>query len=446
VPPARSPRLSKRLKPMAFPKQMEMPDVYFDSTKGNYWMKLTEDRYLNLDERRIGRHLRMAGLDPDEQKGPLKAIERVFYKAELERSVDFAGALAGYKAGMFPRQSGERILVTSEGKPPAGKPGDCSLYDEYLTELLPDDQSRRVIAWLHFARKTLRRGDFMPGQCLVLCGPPRCGKSYLQRLITVMLGGREADPFDYMVGETGFNGEFAGAEHWVIMDKSPTLTTSARRKFGDRLKECIANISFRIHPKGRPAFNMDIYRRMSISINREHQNIMLLPPMDESLRGKFLICKTADKFSGGERPKVLLGNYGENDKRFMAQMPAFCHYVDNFRVPKAWLDESFGVKAWAHTDIMDVLSDVSPEQMLMNYIDDVIFSKDSKWLDVPWMGSATELETELTAVPYLKNRIERLLTFSSACGTYLSNLAAHHPSRFEARKLHGKTKWIIRAP
>ena len=58
----------------------------------------------------------------------------------------------------------------------------------------------------------------------------------LQNILTVILGGRAAKPYQFMTGGTGFNSDMFGAEHLMIEDESPSTDMRARRAFGAQIK------------------------------------------------------------------------------------------------------------------------------------------------------------------------------------------------------------------
>src|SRR5204862_7823749 len=87
------------------------------------------------------------------------------------------------------------------------------LYDSHY------DQLSYGFAWLKVAYEALRAGVWRPGPALALAGPRNCGKSLLQQLITLILGGRSAKPYRYMRGGTEFNADLFGAEHLCIEDE-----------------------------------------------------------------------------------------------------------------------------------------------------------------------------------------------------------------------------------
>lgn len=417
-------------------KNVTLPELWYDSGGRGYWMKMPSNRFLCLDKKDSSVHLIHAGLDVEEQTGPLKAVDRVFMVSRLERAVDYAGPLAGHRVGAYVTPAGNRVLVTSEARSdvfekPKSTSKNCPMIEKFLLELLGPEQLVPFLCWLKIARATLVAGDFRPGQLVVLAGPSNCGKSLCQALITEILGGRSAKPYRYMIGETSFNGDLAAAEHLMIEDESASTDIRARRKFGASIKDFTVCDEMSVHAKGRQAITLRTFKRLSLSVNDEAENLMILPPMDASLTDKIMLFKC-------NRANLQSDDRKENWRLLVADLPAFLDSLFTMRVPKAMVCPRFGIVAYHNPEILEMIDAIAPEIRLLNLIDEVL-----KESDYPWKGSAEELEKRLRSSAF-GFAVEKLLYFSSATGTYLSRLAFRFPARFEARKNKGRTTWIIR--
>jgi len=85
--------------------------------------------------------------------------------------------------------------------------------------------------------EALSAGVFAPGQAIFFVGPRNCGKTYLQLyLITPLLGGRAANPYQYMVGDTTFNSDIGEAEHLLLSDEKPVRDGHTRISFTSKVK------------------------------------------------------------------------------------------------------------------------------------------------------------------------------------------------------------------
>jgi hypothetical protein len=113
----------------------------------------------------------------------------------------------------------------------------------------------------------------------------------LQNLITILLGGRSAKPHQNMSGETDFNGDLFCAEHLMMEDEEPATDIKSRRKLGVKIKEITANDLKRCHFKYRSGISLKPFWRLSISLNDEPENLMILPPMEDSMEDKLISLK-----------------------------------------------------------------------------------------------------------------------------------------------------------
>jgi len=415
------------------------PPFVYDLRNGSYWIKVAAaGRFISLDSSSMKLHLRFAGFDGELFVGNLNEIEACLHKAQTERAVDFCGPLAGHKVGMFETSAGVRVLVTqAPGRifdDPSG-PVECPNLERFLGELFGDDQLPSVLAWCKYACESLRRGDFRPGQMLLLAGPAQCGKSLFQALVTELLGGRAAKPYRYMIGQTAFNEDLARAEHLVIEDENPSTDIRSRREFGTAIKDFSVNREMSIHGKGKTALQLPTYRRITCSVNDEPENLMICPPLDDSIRDKIMLLRCNVATVGEDRLETW--------KTLAGEIPAFRCFLARHRVPPSIKDPRFGVKAFHHPDLLEALSSIAPENRLLNLIDEVLFGPRTK--EVSWEGTAEQLEAELRRSPQAF-AAERLFYFATACGVYLGRVAKKHPKRVELKRTASRRVWTIRAP
>jgi Domain of unknown function (DUF3854) len=274
---------------------------------------------------------------------------------------------------------------------------------------------------------------FRVGQALTLAGPKDCGKSLLQDLFTVMFGGRAAKPHRYMSGTTPFNGELFGSEHLVMEDDEPSTDIRARRNFGTKIKEICANTVHSCHAKYRTALSLTPFWRISISVNDEPENLMILPPIDESLTDKLIILKAM------RYPMPMPTVSDEERSQFMnalkAELPHFAYFLFNWRIPEPLISQRYGITHYQHAEILTALGTLAPETRLLELIDAELFGSVAAG---SWRGTASELERKLTSdSSTVRREAGKLFSFPTACGTYLGRLQKMHPERFES--VHGRT-------
>jgi len=440
--------------------------VYMDTRDGSFWFKL-KGRFINLKKAELKLHFATLGLREDRYWNGIREIDWPFWNAMNTRLIDYAGSLGGHRSGIFTDGSGRQFLVTDEAGGvwddlvPATSPAP-KFFRAFVSELLPDGQADYFFYWLAIALRSLRRGDFQPGQVLIFAGPHRCGKSLLQSIVTEVLGGRVANPSLYLFQKTTFNYDLAGAEHWAIEDPRSTTDMRTRRDFGAALKEATVNRNLAIHRKTKDALSLPIFRRVTISVNDEPENLAVSPPIEPSIEDKMFLfhCDRVNEafnqfrvVSGTRSLLTETRNEGELD-----QAGLWKTVKDEIPLIRAWLlrtfktvptelrDDRFGIKAWQHADLLEELSEMSGDVRLLRLIDEVLF-KPAKG-DAPrgeWGGAAIDLEKILRASEFAFE-VEKCLKGFGQCGSQLGKLAKKHPERVTKERSGGYTTWKIARP
>ena len=435
----------KAKKARVFHPQTSLPEAYFESFRGHYWIQDNRDRWMPVNEVSVKRAYKAAGFTtgiPD--GGRISSLDAAILRTQRERNVEYAGGLAGYRAGVM-EMLGNRVLVTSSPKLIEPKAGKWNTLGAFLQGLLLDedfDQTPFLFGWLKVAVECLRKGLQRPGQALAIAGPKDCGKSLLQQLITELLGGRVANPYQYMIKQTTFNGEMFAAEHLVVEDSAASTDIRTRREFGSALKELTVNDVRSCHPKNKQPLSLKPFWRLSITVNDEPENLMVLPPIDESLEDKLILLRAR------KETFPMLANTTEEKTLFwetlISELPAFVHFLLDWQIPEHLQGRRFGVVHFHHPELLRILDDLSPEKRLLTIIDAEIFAG---VLPETWEGTAGELEKRLSGSDCTSHyEARRVLSFNTACGVYLARLAAKHPERIGKRVLHGNTHWSISPP
>ena len=423
---------------------------FYDTQSRQYWLRFGTGPFRELDGRSVKTQFMLEGEELKLKNDiGLEAGDRMLAIAQRERSLLYAGPIAGHKIGLFETASGEKVLVTSEARLIQPKPGPIVWWDKFLGELFrpaptepteqakPAEQADQFLYWLKCSLESLEAGTFRPGQFLVLAGESGCGKSLLQTLLTRLFGGRVAQPYRYMSGRTPFNGDLAKAEHLMISDESGAIDIKSRRDFGEHIKNRVANAEMSIHRKYGEAITLPVWNRVTASLNNQAEALMILPPMNKSLADKIHLfyCQRAEV--GEDRAATM--------EAAAAEMPALVAHVRRLRIPAKFKDSRYGVKAYHNEELVAMLASYSPEITLGELIDEVI-EWDLEKVPSHWRGTASELE-KLLRKSELGFKAERLFSgFSNSCGTYLGRLAATMPERITSKKNKGKTVWTINPP
>lgn len=425
-------------------------EVFFDGRDSGYFYRI-KNRFVKLAKRDLQLHLRTLGLRDDIFWQSLREIDYPLWKAQTDRLIDYAGPLAGHRVGVHKNSSGRTFLVTEEA---GGVWNDLpkkskrpKFVGDFLEELLPNDQWLSFCHWLRIALESLRAGDFRPGQVVCLAGPSDCGKSLLQSIVTEILGGRSANPFRYMMAESQFNADLAWGEHWAIEDPGSTTDIRTRRQFGAKLKECTVNRDFSIHQKGKDALLLPVFRRVTISVNDEPENLAVIPPLDQSIVDKIFMFKCSRVVKAFE---PFLSTAGTVDRKAVwAEVQGETHGIRAWllaglpKLPVALQSTRFGVKSWQHGELLDELCNLSPESRLLTLLDEALFNDPD--MVGAWSGKAIELEQELRKSEF-SFEADKILKYHGACGTYLARLASQFPDRISKRVKDGYTVWSIKKP
>lgn len=419
-------------------KQPKLPDVYFDLRSRDFLLELIPGQFVALSESQVKDQLRLDGIEDMDIKDAsgLSKGSRIMAVAQRKNYVNYAGPLAGYKAGIYDMPGSKRVLVTESCRPiQPGKHSRIPAIEKFVVQLCDQDAFQVEIAfsWLKIAWQSLCRGNFMPGQLLVLAGPPGCGKTFFQWVITQLFGGRSAKPYRYMTGQTQFNSDLAQAEHLPMGDVAASYDIRSRKNFASQIKEFCVEPEMSIHGKGKEAITLQTFRRLTLSVNHEPEHMLIIPPLDSDIIDKITMIKCGYAELSEDR--------NDNQEVFIKELPALAAFLDEWKIPKHIRDPRFGVKAWQHPDLLQIVADSAPENQLLSIIDSVLW--DAKEPVEFWRGSAEELKLQLQNSPHAATA-HALLNWSAACGTYLARLKQKLPSRFECRHSKGKTAWYIK--
>ena len=418
--------------------------AYYDCGHKDYWVPDLDGGWIKVSETSFKRVLRSRGLSTRTAEGAnVSPVEKALIDVQRTSAVIYAGPLAGYPAGIV-KLYGNRILVTSGPSLIKPQPGAFPRLTKLLDNLFLDpvkDQRDYVLGWLKVALESLRDSRIRrPGQALAIAGPRDCGKSLFQSLITKLLGGRAAKAYRYMSDRTEFNGELVGAEHLIIDDDIASRDIRARRSFGARLKEITVNPVLSCHAKYQQAISVQLFWRLTVTLNDDPEELMILPPMDRSLIDKIMLLR-ANKH---EMPMPTYTN--EEREEFwctlVKELPAFAWHLEHWNIPEELRSERFGVMHYHHPDLLEVLTAMSPETELLNIIDAECFSQ-SPSLD--WSGTAESLKTKLFNSAS-GHAAKRLLDWPNATGSYLGRLAKSQPSRVIPDRTSNTRAWLIRPP
>ena len=421
------------------PVEKARQSVFFSSASKSWWV-CGASGFVEMDKDLVRKELATLGLETPRNHEPVSEIDQFLVSAN-KNAVHYSGPLAGHRAGLVEDPRG-RILITESCRPLQAVDQPCETLLAWIRGLVGNDehQFHTLLFWMHLRRKALLTSLWRPGHMLVLAGPPQCGKSFLQNLIvTPLLGGRIAKPYRYMAGQTQFNADLFAAEHLLIEDESPNRDLASRRNLGAQVKSMLFAKVQSCHPKGRTPIHLCPIWSLTLSVNEEPENLMVLPPIDDSLADKIIILKC-------QKPQPP--DYGENDEmKALLQMvshelPGLAHFLDGLTIPPEYAEPRTGLRHYHNPELIRELDGLSPEAKLDQLITVGLLQNSNEW-----EGKSIELETALTSPSSpCQHEARRIFYYNTACGVYLAKLAKQMPYRYRKKVVHGDVRWVIWAP
>lgn len=393
----------------------------YESGKSKYWITSTEGEWIPATESAVKNYLENdRGVSPKtpDEGGPNPMREAMNFITRTA-NVEFATPLAGYSTGIY-SFDGKRILVTNSPCIIRPKRGDWSTIKTLLEQMLGAEQLEYFFGWLQIAYKALASGDFVPGQIPVFVGPADCGKSLIQnKVITPILGGRDARPYQFMTAQTSFNSDLFKGEHLIIADETPATEYKERMAFGSAIKQLVAEPKQRLHAKGKDALTVEPFWRVTISINDEPENLMVLPPINDSIRDKLMLFKV-------KRAQCLPSDTENGRKAFAGalrrELPAFIHYlVGEHKIRQELKKGRFGIREYYNPEIALSVEELSTEAALMSIITQELLHDQA--LSDEWEGTAGELAARLKDPnSSVRGEAEKIIRNSMVLGKILGTL------------------------
>lgn len=396
-------------------------ECYYDSLRSCYWTTNARGNWHEIGRSDLKLLLRRHGYRLDRWDSPqLNQVEAKMLEIIHDHGVDYAGPVAGYQPGRV-EMAGMEVLVTRGPKLIEPKKGTCPTIKSLVRSLF-GKQWMYAYGWLKWARESMMAGPpWRPGQVLVLAGDTRNGKSLFQYLVTEILGGRVADPYRYMIGDTTFNSDLIGSEHLMLEDKVAAKDYRAREQMAANIKAFAVNRNQSGHKKKGDALTLRPFWRMTISLNCEPENMMVLPPITSDIKDKVMLLRTGRAempYEAGDTE-----GYFAYWNTLIGEIPAFLWNLDRWEIPKELREIRMGIKEYHDPVLLDAINALSKEQRLWDFI---LSSKLWNGGITMWEGTAADLVKELKA-SHSPADIDRLLHYSTACGVFLSRLSKTMP-------------------
>jgi hypothetical protein len=428
----------------------KLPEAYYEPNRSVYWAKNIHGDFQQYNAGAFRRLLNNAGLSPKAgEDGGLSEIDAHLAKVELEQSIDIAGEFAGYARGLH-EANGHRFLVTKEIELIQPVPGEWPIIDALFTGLLGSEQMEYLMAHLKVCYESLRDQVIDCGLAGVVVGPQDSGKSLLLKgIINPFLGGREATAYRFLLGRTPFNADMQRAECWVVDDEEPINTYEARRTLAGAIKKICGKTLVRCEPKNVNAVDVPVFKRLFMCINESDMDC--LPELNSSVLDKLLLLK-ARSFTMPEGLPPLPMTTKEKQAFIEALRVELPHFIDmlvNWKLPEHLQGRRFQVKAYAHPDLLEPLTDTSPDQEIWSMIQEILFNgracqENAEQAEVQeWRGDVVTLKNLLLASEK-KGQVEWFCRSATALGTRLGMLKQVYPDHVIYDRTPTKRFWVIK--
>lgn len=427
-----------------------------------YWITDAYGNFRKGSERDLKRYLTrridlQSQIDPNLPDKAQKArysklLEDLGYNIQQYYCVDYAGPLAGHKAGLY-RFNGKLLLATNSPIIVEPKEGDFSKINQLTERLFGNEQRPYIESMIQISMNCLESQNFRKCPVSVLVGEKDIGKSFWQKYIwTALVGGRHSDPLQFILHDTSFNKELFGCESIIIEDATASTDIRSRRAMAEHFRRFAANDSHSCHGKNLEKIQLAPFWRVTMSVNTDLESLHVLPPWSDELSDKvslFWIYK-------GEMPMPTATAEQTTAFRMAieSQLPAYkWHLQKQFKIPGEIVGGRFGIKTYQHPKVMELLNQISEEIQLLELIDKVLFplgvdpvTEQPTRRTTEWVGNATSLEQELMNSVH-RDKAKKLLQGNTVkCGTLYAKLCRYQPDRFKSWKSYGYQVYRIQAP
>jgi hypothetical protein len=361
------------------------------------------------------------------------------------RSVEYAGPLAGYPAGLH-ELDGRRFLVTETQRIVTPTPGEWPTIRRLIETMLADEKHDQLTVFYLWAAESLAAfyqrmtcaGPWRFRHCpaLGLFGPRHCGKTALIDLIlTPLLGWKKGDPMTFLK-EGRFNKDLFGASLLALDDKGANAGLAERRQRGEAIKDLLWKPEQRMEGKGVDALMLRPFWRMVIAGNDDDAGLQVCPALSPSLDDKLILLR-ARQADGLPQTKEENDSWADAIRK---ELPAFASFLLGYRAPsEITLDPRTHVLNFKHPELVSALREMQPEVRLLELIDGLGLIG----VDAPlWEGTASEFEKELRGKD--KERIlDRLFINPTAAGRMLTELARIAPERIKRTSRGGTAYYRV---
>ena len=439
----------------------ELPPSYYVSPRRSYAVQGPNGRWKEFSREQMKVRLRKSGLSRKvNDSEDISEVDAELVNIEDDADVIFCGKLAGHKEGYF-EANGIRGLVTESYHLTKPEHGEFPTIKAFLRGLLNKgtcgrEQLEIFTGWVKSAFESLQNGHNSLGQCLFIAGEQGAGKSQLQKLITLILGGRQANSHLYMSGRTNFNADLCEAEHLILDDEYMATDIRSRLAFAANIKKhCVGNNVVTYHAKGKDGFPVSPWWRVSCTLNDNPERLLALPPMDEDVADKVILLKAY------KQPLPCIdgtaAGYAMLWTKINEELSAYLYNLTTYEIPQAYHCVRYQVKSFHHPDLASELGRMTPQRSLLETIDSYLWISAEDGLIggdkseiLSWQGTAKKLREIFIggqAPTHIQRQFNEAIKSDVSLGKYLSRLEdSTHPeekNRVLKKRSSDSRDWII---
>lgn len=201
------------------------------------------------------------------------------------------------------------------------------------------------LAWFKRLWESARAKQLAQGQMLAIAGEPGQGKTFMSTWVIGAALGGSVDASRLLQGKTDFNKQAAENAIWRIDDGTSTATVAEWRRFGETLKQHVANPSVGYHPKFRDSIELPWKGRIVLTCNTDPDSMSLLPSLDNAMSDKIMMLKFGHWY-----PEFLPSH--EQEAMVAAELPFFLAWLKQWTPPQEVMGGArYGVVAYKHPEM-----------------------------------------------------------------------------------------------
>jgi hypothetical protein len=334
---------------------------------------------------------RLSFVARDEDYSVSQYRQMLMYVRDNRRVEELLKGLAGYPDG--PHKVGGDLVLVKQGRvlPQPEEiefPVIRALIDSRLSTValgvgLEHSQGLLFDLWCKIAyeaQRDCKPGSPRRGHALVLVGDNGAGKSFLQEhLITPLLGGRQANPKMFLLGNDAYNSDVLGAEHLALGELAvPSSKSDAKSELKERMKELIANVTHRMRCMRTEPLSVAPNWAFSHSLNGNQDSIKNYPGLEPGFRDKILMLKLDT--CPMPMPTTTEKEREAFTSKILEELPGYIDYLTKLEIPaelKVYADGKdatrFGFREFQHPTLIEQLSEMTPQRQLQDIIDSAWF-------------------------------------------------------------------------